>query len=54
MRSVGGAEAGGVGGEGGFGLEAVEAPDEGEAEIAGHVVDFHTEILTLSVNCQRG
>lgn len=40
-----GAEAGGV--EGGvFGSEAVEAPDECQLEVTGHVVDFHPVVLT--------
>ena len=39
-----GAEAGGVD-VGGLWLEAVEAPDEGQLEIARHVADFHPVVL---------
>ncbi len=46
---VGGAEAGGVGSGGGFGFEAVEAPDECNAEIARHVVYFHPKVLALAI-----
>lgn len=39
-----GSEAGGVD-VGGLGFEAVEAPDEGQLEIARHVADFHPVVL---------
>ena len=44
------AEAGGVN-VGVFGFEAVETPDEGEFEVAGHVSHFHPVILAGMVNC---
>lgn len=41
------AEAGGVD-VGGLGLEAVEAPDEGQFEIARHVAYFHPVVLAAT------
>ena len=33
-----------------FGFEAVETPDEGEFEVAGHVSHFHPIVLAGMVN----
>ena len=44
-----GAEAGGVN-VGVFGFEAVETPDEGEFEVAGHASHFHPIVLAGMVN----
>lgn len=49
--SVCGAEAGGVDGRVGLGFEAVEAVDECQAEVAGHVAYFHLVVLLGAVDC---
>ena len=43
--------AGGIDGCAVLGFEAIEAPDEGEAEVAGHVAHFHSVVLSGMVDC---
>lgn len=49
------AKSGGIGDIVVLGFEAVEAPDEGEFEVTGHVADFHTIVLSGSADshCRR-